>query len=901
MLPELIVAHVLLSMCEDRLTAVVVDDGGDPGPWLLGKTLAKGETAEDRLEQILRAADPTILLLLLCGWRTVAIELSADGTGHERIELLGSSLSSPAWAIENEDARWYVPIVRGDHSGPFIPTSDWEIRFELTPQPLVQDRVLVPIDGISGATFHDLNINQRERVIVAVGGSGALSADAIHNLLNEGGSAALESLAALLATAVGKLDERFEDLVATNVPNQTGLLGALVHSRWAMEVMDLATLTYVLSTSFGPVARWMSDQLIDAGTSDRRAFFLAQARRLAGPDRTAIEQVEDVLGAEEETVRGILYEGWLTAEPALTELGRPGTGGAWTGWVVHHALELVVWLRLHDEGVIDMIRPVAENIRADAHAAIDKAWTGVELSKDEYTRILGLRRRYPHDSRVREAEPIILSGVEFGGFCVTGAVGVHADVESQIAEVIADSTLFWGRWRVIGKADADPSASGEHDFLILPYADVAPLSQALWEWSIGGTDDRYVPMATLSEARRLELLAGLGGAQVTLESRTYIKTDFNLLPSPSAVLEAIGLPADRSGLPTGSGVVVGHPDTGVTNPIHSAIDARVWKPVDPKNTSDVNDTIGWPTHGTTTGSAIAGSGSFPGKNPATGIEQMYAAAGVAPSVGIIPWRVGHFVFLMSTDAWWRDSFSPSATSSVEELIRALRFFAGDEGEDRRVDVISISLGYKHDIFRQTAIERPSVTLWPPSFEWTNPEDEMLAELKAAAEYCYDKGVIVCAAAGQVVDPMKGTWFGGPTYPGAFDKVVGCAGLQGDGRAWDPSFRGSGITVAVPCDGAWGCTFDGSGREIIMQSEGTSYSTALTAGVASLWVERYGDDLDRAGHNRAQVFHWVLANCGLDDIRERPGDPTSAIIKGFGNGRMDATKVLDYDFSSSFPI
>jgi len=78
----------------------------------------------------------------------------------------------------------------------------------------------------------------------------------------------------------------------------------------------------------------------------------------------------------------------------------------------------------------------------------------------------------------------------------------------------------------------------------------------------------------------------------------------------------------------------------------------------------------------------------------------------------------------------------------------------------------------------------------------------------------------------------------------------------------------------------------------MQSKGTSYSTALTAGVAALWLEKHGAGLRAAGHNPAEIFMDVLAGCGLDPVTDGSGAP----LDGWGYGRLDAAKILDYPVS-----
>ena len=65
MYPEILVSHVILSMCGERLAPVVDDEPGPAGPWLVGQP-----DAEPRLRDLLTTVDPAVLLLVLCGWRS---------------------------------------------------------------------------------------------------------------------------------------------------------------------------------------------------------------------------------------------------------------------------------------------------------------------------------------------------------------------------------------------------------------------------------------------------------------------------------------------------------------------------------------------------------------------------------------------------------------------------------------------------------------------------------------------------------------------------------------------------------------------------------------------------------------------------------------------------------------
>lgn len=109
---------------------------------------------------------------------------------------------------------------------------------------------------------------------------------------------------------------------------------------------------------------------------------------------------------------------------------------------------------------------------------------------------------------------------------------------------------------------------------------------------------------------------------------------------------------------------------------------------------------------------------------------------------------------------------------------------------------------------------------------------------------YRAGIIVCAAAGQPLPEV--------IYPGRLKCVVTCGGATTpDGRLfmpWRPSARGEDVDICGPADVIRRPTTvrDANGQErylITGPGDGTSFATALCAGIAVLWLAKRGAELD----------------------------------------------------------
>jgi serine protease len=147
----------------------------------------------------------------------------------------------------------------------------------------------------------------------------------------------------------------------------------------------------------------------------------------------------------------------------------------------------------------------------------------------------------------------------------------------------------------------------------------------------------------------------------------------------------------------------------------------------------------------------------------------------------------------------------------------------------------------------------------------------------------DAGVVVVAAAGNCVRLV--------VWPARYEKCIAVAGVGADDRMWQGSSRGSAVDVAAPAQNVYRATAADRG---VGQGQGTSYATALVAGVAACWVAHHGRanaiaEARRRGETLQDMFRRLL--------KATARQPAGVGWNGFdlGAGIVDAEALLKADF------
>jgi thermitase len=128
-------------------------------------------------------------------------------------------------------------------------------------------------------------------------------------------------------------------------------------------------------------------------------------------------------------------------------------------------------------------------------------------------------------------------------------------------------------------------------------------------------------------------------------------------------------------------------------------------------------------------------------------------------------------------------------------------------------------------------------------------------LHEAVKAARNANLVVVAAAGNYTGPFV-------VWPGRYSEVICMSGCDARRSVWGGSAFGSAVDFSAPAEDVWKAGFDDSGSHVAVQSSGTSFATAMTAGVAALWLAYHGRDalLERyaaSGAKLSDVFREVL--------------------------------------------
>ena len=152
-------------------------------------------------------------------------------------------------------------------------------------------------------------------------------------------------------------------------------------------------------------------------------------------------------------------------------------------------------------------------------------------------------------------------------------------------------------------------------------------------------------------------------------------------------------------------------------------------------------------------------------------------------------------------------------------------------------------------------------------------------LHQAIREAVDKNVIVIAASGNYVKLV--------VWPAAYPEVIAVAGCDAQRKPWWGACTGPQVAVTGPAARVWVSGFTAAGLPGAGQSDGTSFATAMLAGIAALWLAHHGRDylLHRyAGHaTLSAVFRHVVQTTCDDFAGDRPS--------GYGAGIYNARRIL----------
>jgi hypothetical protein len=282
------------------------------------------------------------------------------------------------------------------------------------------------------------------------------------------------------------------------------------------------------------------------------------------------------------------------------------------------------------------------------------------------------------------------------------------------------------------------------------------------------------------------------------------------------------------------GVRLGQIDTGYTRHPAFGFPDSPWIDVDGGRTfmpdpapGGGQDTLTGPSggHGTTSGSICCAH-----------VADIYY--GVAPRVPLVPVRINDCVIIDQRAA----EFEEAARYLVDEA---------------KVSVINVSLG--------------------TFLKFTPP-----AAIRRAVDYCYDHGVILVGAAGNVPAP---DW---PAYPAALPRAIAVAGVTSRALPSAGSSYGPWVDFSAPGKAVRRArTQKGPVYDYTDAGEGTTFAAAMTSGAAALWLAAQGTTIEARlpmPWQRIEAFRYLARRTVTKPSGWNPD-------RGFGAGILDIGRLV----------
>lgn len=158
-----------------------------------------------------------------------------------------------------------------------------------------------------------------------------------------------------------------------------------------------------------------------------------------------------------------------------------------------------------------------------------------------------------------------------------------------------------------------------------------------------------------------------------------------------------------------------------------------------------------------------------------------------------------------------------------------------------------------------------------------------------------RAVARAVAANMIVVVAAGNCVRFVTYPGWDRNAITLAGVDRNGNRWRGSCRGKAVDVAAPAENvhrahrAPGPVNDAALHAIEDRAQGTTFATAMTAGVAALWLEKFGRNaLIAEAHGRG----WPLQELFRAALRQTANRPGGWDTERMGAGIVDAEALLN---------
>ncbi|MHC2284085.1 serine protease [Bradyrhizobium diazoefficiens] len=156
-------------------------------------------------------------------------------------------------------------------------------------------------------------------------------------------------------------------------------------------------------------------------------------------------------------------------------------------------------------------------------------------------------------------------------------------------------------------------------------------------------------------------------------------------------------------------------------------------------------------------------------------------------------------------------------------------------------------------------------------------------LHAAVRKAVQSNVIVLAAAGNCVSEV--------VWPARYAEVIALGGINEAFKPWRGSCSGPAVAFSAPAEFVLRADAKHPNGELAVSGgQGTSFATALTAGIAALWLAFHGRDSLIAKLPEGRSLQWLFRNL-VAATAQVPGDFDR---ENFGAGIIDALALLKAD-------
>ena len=160
-------------------------------------------------------------------------------------------------------------------------------------------------------------------------------------------------------------------------------------------------------------------------------------------------------------------------------------------------------------------------------------------------------------------------------------------------------------------------------------------------------------------------------------------------------------------------------------------------------------------------------------------------------------------------------------------------------------------------------------------------------LHRAISRAVEADMIVLAAAGNCVRLV--------VWPARYDDCIAVAATNAADQPWPGTCRGKPVDVSAPGQNVYQAVVlpgGPTGGDAVGQGQGTSFSVALTAGVAALWVAHHGRaNVVAAAHARGETVQAMFLRLLQSTARR----PTPWDAQAMGPGIVDARALLEASF------